>query len=304
MRTNGENDSGLPPVDTASAPVAAAGGPDNRASCRLAVHGFQTDIAWEDPVENFRRVEAMAAELQSDGPRLFVFPEMFATGFSMDALRVASYAGEVRAFLADLARRHKAYVLAGYAEPAEPRPANACSLVDPSGNEILHFWKLHPFSLAHEDEHYRPGDRVVTVQVEGVRTTPFICYDLRFPEPFRAVALRTDLFCVLANWPAGRREAWQTLLRARAIENQAYVLGVNRVGEGGGESYTGDTVLLGPLGEVLAAARPGEAAVVGGWIDSAEVEHVRRRFGFLRDRRPRLYRDLEASHGGLEQGRG
>ncbi len=304
MKGPTENHAGGLGAEASDSAEPKTGEPTEGENGGLAVYGFQTDIAWEDPEENFRRVRALAAGLEEEGPRLFVLPEMFATGFSMDACRVASYAEGVRAFLGNFAREHRAYVLAGYGEPAEPRPANACSLVNPRGEEILHFWKLHPFSLAREHEHYRPGDRVATASVEGVRITPFICYDLRFPEPFRAVALGTDLFCVLANWPARRREAWQTLLRARAVENQAYVLGVNRVGEGGGEPHTGDTALYGPLGEVLAVARPGRPEVVKGRVDAAEVGRIRRRFGFLRDRRPRLYRRLEASSEGEEGGAG
>ena len=94
--------------------------------------------------------------------------------------------------------------------------------------------KIHPFTYGGEDRVYTGGERIVTVAVEGVRVTPFVCYDLRFPEPFRLAAEETDLFAVVANWPEPPREAWRTLLRARAIENLCYVAGVNRVGEGGG----------------------------------------------------------------------
>ena len=259
----------------------------------MEVAGIQMDIAWEDPQENFRRVRPLAEEAVDRGARLVVLPEMFCTGFSMAAERVSSYAAETRAFLGELAKDLSAYVLAGYAEPADPKPANACSIFDPRGAEILHFLKIHPFTMAGEDVHYLAGERVETAEVEGIRVTPLICYDLRFPEPFRAAAARTDLFCVLANWPETRRRHWSLLLRARAIENQAYVLGVNRVGTGNDLVYTGDSVLLDPMGDPVAELPPGEAGLVAGDVSRDEVTRIRERFGFLADRKPALYASLE-----------
>lgn len=126
----------------------------------MIVAGFQMDIDWEDPPRNFRRVEEMAKRLvdgSEAAPRLLVLPEMFATGFSMKARAMAEFAGETREFLSNLASGMKVFVLGGYAEPGEPRPANACSIFAPDGNEILHFRKLHPFAMAGEAEHYVGG---------------------------------------------------------------------------------------------------------------------------------------------------
>jgi predicted amidohydrolase len=291
----------------------------------MIVAGLQMDIAWENPEENFRRAARMAEAVCGEGaggleedrrdaarevdapgpkerPRLIVLPEMFATGFSMNSELMAGYAAQTRAFLASLAKRLSVFVLGGYAEPGEPLPANACSIFAPSGDEILHFQKLHPFSLAKEEKHYRGGDGMATATLEGVRVTPLICYDLRFPEPFRAVAHHTDLFCVIANWPAKRREAWSTLLKARAIENQAYLLGVNRVGVGGGEPHSGDSALLGPQGEQMSVAPlRGAEGIVLGRVNPDEVRGVRRRYTFLKDRRPGLYRRLEGEGSGEDQ---
>jgi len=131
---------------------------------------------------------------------------------------------------------------------------------------------------------------VETVEVEGVMVTPLICYDLRFPEPFRAAAAETDLFCVIANWPESRRYHWRTLLKARAIENQAFVLGVNRVGIGDGLEYSGDSVFLDPLGEDLAVVVPGSEGCYCGDVDATEVSRIREQFSFLKDRRPEVFR--------------
>ena len=259
----------------------------------MKVAGIQMDIVWEDPVANFKRAEEMVKEAVAEGARLVVLPEMFATGFSMDAQLVAGFADRTREFLSGLAREVSAHVLGGYGEPADPRPANACSIFDPEGSEILHYRKIHPFSMADEDVHYLAGETVETAEVEGVRVTPLICYDLRFPEPFRVAAADTDLFCVLANWPRPRRHHWSLLLRARAIENQAFVLGVNRVGSGDDLVYTGDSALLDPMGDEIMGATPSAEEAFLTEVDPAEVARIRERFGFLDDRKPALYQALE-----------
>src|SRR5262249_41877887 len=132
-------------------------------------------------------------------------------------------------------------------------------------------------------------NRVVTVTIDGVRVTPFVCYDLRFPEPFRLAAEETDAFVVVANWPDARRDHWRTLLRARAIENLAYVLAVNRVGEGGKLRYAGDAAAISPWGEMLVEGGPEEAVLLCD-VEPAVVRDARDRFPALKDRRPEAYR--------------
>ena len=259
----------------------------------MKVTGIQLDIAWEKPDANFKKAEKMARTAVERGSSFLAFPEMFATGFSMNADLVAGFAEETRSFLSGLARRLSVFILAGYVEPTDSKPANACSIYNPAGEEILNYRKIHPFSMAGEDQAFVAGERVHTVMVEGVRVTPFICYDLRFPELFRSVAVHTDLFCVLANWPDPRRHHWSLLLQARAIENQAYVLGVNRSGFGDGLNYTGDSALVDPMGKVMAEGTPGKEALVQGDVNPQEVYRIRKQFGFLADRRPELYERLE-----------
>lgn len=257
----------------------------------LELAGLQTDIAWEQPEENFRRVRPMVDRAAACGARLVVLPEMFATGFSMDAKTVAPHGATVREFLARTAQDHGVWMLGGYAEPGEEaggRPRNACSLFRPDGEEILRYHKIHPFSLAGEHLHYAGGERLPTAEVEGVRVTPLICYDLRFPEPFRAAADGTDLFVVIANWPDPRIGAWSTLLRARAIENQAFVLGVNRFGDAQGLAHSGCSALLDPMGREVATVAL-QPAMLRAAVDPREVQSQRERFSFLADRRPEVY---------------
>jgi predicted amidohydrolase len=257
----------------------------------LKIAGLQLDIAWEDPEENFRRATVLADEAADSGARLLALPELFATGFSMRSEAMASHSGAVRSFLSDLARRLDVWVLGGLAEPGRDLPANVCSLFDPAGEDVLRVRKIHPFSLVGEAEHYEAGQSVGTAVVEGVRITPLICYDLRFVELFRAAAETTDCFVVIANWPTRRAHAWRTLIAARAIDCQAYVLGVNRVGDAEGHPHRGDTTLVDPMGEIIGtlADRPG---VVAGEVDPENVAGIRRRYSFLADRRSDVYDTL------------
>lgn len=251
----------------------------------------QFDIAWEDVAENHRRVAERLARAAGDGARLALLPEMFPTGFSMDAGRMAQPpGGPTETFLREQAAAHGMWIIGSLPEaaPGKGAPRNTALVVAPEGG-VVRYSKIHPFTYAGEHRHYAAGDRVVTVDIDGVRVTPFVCYDLRFPEPFRFAAKDTDLFAVVANWPDARREHWRTLLRARAIENLAYVAGVNRVGEGGRLRYAGDSALVDPWGETRVEGDASDRVLVGE-VDAAKVSDARKRFPVLQDVRPEAYR--------------
>lgn len=250
---------------------------------------LQSDIAWEDVAENHRRAARLLSEAAAGGARLAILPEMFSTGFSMDAARIAQPpGGPSESFLREQAKSLNLWILASIPEAGEPSPRNMALLVSPEGT-VTRYAKIHPFSFAGEHEHFTAGDRVVTADVDGLRVTPLVCYDLRFPEPFRTAAADTDLYAVVANWPDERREHWRLLLRARAVENQAYVAGVNRVGDGGRLHYAGDSAAISPLGETLAEGDDRERVLFAD-VDQAAVKKLRCRFPALDDRRPDAYR--------------
>ncbi len=250
---------------------------------------IQMDIAWENPKANHARAEEHLRRAAEAGADLAILPEMFATGFSMNAAKIAQPpGGSTETWLRAAARRLSLHVIAGVAESSSPLPVNNALLISPRG-EVQRYSKLHPFSLVGEEKHFRGGDGVVTWNLGGVRLTPQVCYDLRFPEPFRVAAGETDVFIVIANWPDRRRLAWQTLVRARAIENQAYLVAVNRVGEDGdGVHFAGDSAAISPWGEVLASAAEIETVLIVD-IDPKEVADARAKFTALADRRPRAY---------------
>lgn len=249
----------------------------------------QMDLAWEDVAENHRRARRHLEAANAQGARLALLPEMFCTGFSMDSDRIAQPpGGESETFLRETARELAMWILASIPEAGQPRPRNMAILAAPDGS-ATRYAKIHPFTYGGEGRVYTGGDRIVTVAVEGLRVTPFVCYDLRFPEPFRLAAEETDLFAVVANWPEARRETWRTLLRARAIENLCYAAGVNRVGDGGGLHYAGDSAVISPWGEVLVEGSDREAVLVCE-VDPAVVRDARAKFPALSDRRPEAYR--------------
>jgi predicted amidohydrolase len=249
----------------------------------------QMDLAWEDVAENHRRARCHLESAREQGARLALLPEMFSTGFSMESDRIAQPpGGPSETFLRGIASELSLWILASVPEAGQPRPRNMAILAAPNGS-VTKYAKIHPFTFGGEDRVYTGGDRIVTVEVEGVRVTPFVCYDLRFPEPFRLAAADTDLFAVVANWPEARREHWRTLLRARAIENLCYVAGVNRAGEGGGLRYAGDSAVISPWGVTLMEGGPSEAVLLCD-VDPEAVRQARAKFPALSDRRPDAYR--------------
>jgi predicted amidohydrolase len=252
----------------------------------MIVAGVQHDIVWEDPAANFAHLAPMIAHAARDGARLVVCAEMFSTGFSMKTDRVAEPVdGASVQFLIEQAREHEVWLCASLPERAAPgdRPFNQLVLASPTG--VAHrYAKIHPFGYGREDEHYASGDRFLTVDIDGLRCSFFVCYDLRFADEFWALAHDTDCYVIPANWPDTRREHWMALLRARAIENQAYVVGVNRVGDGGRLHYSGDSMIIDPMGEVLASGGNTEQIITAD-VDAARVKQVRAEFPFLQDRR-------------------
>jgi len=252
----------------------------------MIVAGIQHDIAWEDPSANFARLAPMIARAANDGARLVVCTEMYSTGFSMRTESIAEAAdGPSIEFLIAQAKTHGVWTCGSMPVLVDghAHPFNQLVLAAPDGS-THRYAKIHPFTYSREDEHYDAGTQFLTVEIEGVRCSFFVCYDLRFADEFWALADTTDCYVVPANWPAPRREHWMTLLQARAIENQAYVVGVNRVGRAKRLEYSGDSMIVGPFGEMCARAGA-EETIITADIDPARVASVRAEFPFLPDRR-------------------
>jgi omega-amidase len=254
----------------------------------------QLDIRWEDKPANFQRVEQMVVEASLAPGTLLLLPEMFATGFTMNAMQVAEPGdGATCTFLSRLASAYRLYVLGGVAlrDATAARPRNEAVLFGPDGAMAGRYAKMHPFTPGGERDHYAAGPDTLTVPLPGGATLqPAVCYDLRFPELFRRAQRQQpgpDVIAVIANWPVARDAHWMALLKARAIENQAYVAGCNRCGTDPTLAYSGRSQIIAPSGEVLADAG-GDERIIRAAVDLEGLREYRRKLPFLND----LRRDL------------
>ncbi len=260
-----------------------------------AAHLIQMDIAWEDRAKNFARARALLAAAAPAPGDLAVLPEMFDSGFSLNVERTADIRHETRDFIASLAREFGVLLYAGFTiRRDDGMGINRAIIAGPDGANLCVYDKLHPFSFEREPERFAPGELGVAAcpwtkhenNNEPLILCPAICYDLRFPELFRAgLTLGAEVYVIGANWPRERAAHWRALLIARAIENQAYVLGVNRVGDDPHLAYAGGSLIVAPTGEVLVEldATPTVGAAE---IDPALVRSWRSKFPAWRDRRP------------------
>jgi predicted amidohydrolase len=268
----------------------------------VRIAAVQHDIVWEDRDANFERLAPQVARAVGAGAELVLLTETFSTGFSMTPGIGEPEGGPSARFLAGQAAEHGVWVAGTCPEIADGTggegggitggegggmkelPYNSFVLAGPDGT-THRYRKLHPFTHAGEHERFRAGEKPVTVEVGGLRITPFICYDLRFADVFWKAAPDTDVYLVPANWPSPRRSHWQILLQARAIENQAYVVGCNRIGTAGdGTEHAGDSRIVSPMGELLATAAGVETIVLAD-VDPTEVAATRDRLRFIPDRR-------------------
>jgi predicted amidohydrolase len=258
----------------------------------LRVAAVQHDIVWEDRDATLARLQPRLEAAAAAGAGLIVLPETFAVGFSMRTdVTAEPYDGPTATWMGERAAALGAWVGGSVPERAVDggRPRNVFVLAGPGG-ERHRYAKRHLFRYGHEDDAFAVGDEPpITVDVGGVRVSPVVCYDLRFGNQLWDQAAATDCFVVVANWPVQRHLHWRALLLARAIEDQCYVVGVNRVGPSGdGVGHLGGSCIIDPRGTYLADAEPqGEVELtLVAEVDPAEVTRVRARFPFLEDRRP------------------
>lgn len=253
----------------------------------MRVYGLQLDLAWQDPEENHRRVALWLDREKIPAGSVVVLPEMFATGFSQKVAKVAEPEdGPTKKFLQEQARLREIYLLGGRAvEAADGKGANEALFFDPAGKEVLRYRKRYPFRFAGEHKTMVAGDSFPVLNIGKFTVGVAICYDLRFPELFReGVKAGVDFFIVPANWPAARAGHWRLLLQARAVENQAYVFGVNRVGQDPKVGYSGGSLLVDPKGAIVAEAG-NTTEVLEGTLDHSFLTQYRQEFPALEDMR-------------------
>ncbi|MDR0544214.1 MAG: amidohydrolase [Odoribacteraceae bacterium] len=248
---------------------------------KLVAALVQARLEWENVPANLERFDERLEK--AAGAELIVLPELFASGFSMEAkVRVASFYEEIVGKMLGWSARYDALLVGSTVYRAGDLFFNRLVATFPDG-DARHYDKRHRFAMGGEDRHFAAGREQVILLYKGIKIAPFICYDLRFPVWSRNTA-GYDAAIYVANWPESRREAWQVLLKARAIENQAYAIGVNRVGtDGHGARHAGDSAVISPKGERVGGVDSWKDEVALVEMDMAAARDFRQRFPVLRD---------------------
>lgn len=250
----------------------------------------QLDMSFEKKENAMMRCKEMIADAKKEGAEIIVFPEMTLTGFTMQP----QIYGEVKekspslAFFQDEAKKNQMAVVCGIIFLDGEKATNHSVVINQKGELLADYAKIHPFSYGAEAKHYVGGNEIVSCYLNGIFMTPFICYDLRFPEIFQAASKESTLITVIANWPIARISHWKLLLQARAIENQCFIVGVNRSGKDKTLTYSGDSMLVSPTGEILLHLTEENQLAVAE-IDLSEAETYRNSFPLKADRKEDLY---------------
>lgn len=248
----------------------------------LNIAVFQLDLVWENHEANRAKIDELLHTIDTNTDVVFL-PEMFTTGFSMNVSELAeTMDGETILWMKKRSSEHQLALCGSLIIQENGNFYNRSVFVEPSGE--IHFYnKRHLFTMGNEERHFQKGTERLIVQYKGWRICPLICYDLRFPVWSRN-RNEYDLLVYSANWPNARNEVWNTLLKARAIENQCYVVGVNRIGnDGNGIDYSGDSQVFSPKGKELAKSLSDQEELLTASLSFSEITKFRLRFPVLND---------------------
>lgn len=250
---------------------------------QLKIALIQSDLVWENPEQNrinfLDKINSISKTVD-----VIILPEMFTTGFTMNASKIAEpMNGKTVLWMQDIAKKTNAALVGSLVISEEKNYYNRLLFVEPSGN-ISKYDKHHTFTLVGENKTYTAGTEKVIINYKGWKISPLICYDLRFPVWARNVS-NYDVLLYVANWPKPRISAWDTLLKARAIENMSYCIGVNRVGIDGVKSeYSGHSACYDVLGDLQTSLKPNEEKTVVVTLEKRHIEAYRNKLKFLDDR--------------------
>jgi len=259
---------------------------------KLTVSLAQMQITLGDVKRNYAVMEKMVAEAAARKSKLMVLPELWTTGYDLDNAR--NHADEITkgifAQLSKVATQYKTVITGSVLEKRGLEVANSMPLFAPNGRMMGIYRKIHLFKLMEEDKYLQPGSSPLSIDLPWGTTGLAICYDLRFPELFRRYAVQDDAVMVLvsAEWPLARLEHWRTLLRARAIENQCYIIAVNTVGEIGDTVFGGHSMVIDPWGQTIVEAGQ-EQQLLTVDIELDRVKEARGKIPVFDDRRDDLY---------------
>jgi omega-amidase len=243
----------------------------------------QYSPVWENPNKTIQKLDLLIDNADLSNVSLLVFPELSLTGFTMKSEIFAEEMDGISFnYFMHLSRRLKKHIFAGIIERDGKDIYNSLIHFDNKGLIRVIYRKIHPFSLAKENKHYNAGRETITTKIDKVTFGLSICYDLRFPELYRHYGNeKIDVLINIANWPFARINHWDTLLQSRAIENQSYIIGVNRIGNDPYLEYPGHSSVISPMGEIVGQTLEEEILVVE--INSDTVSEIRTELPFLDD---------------------
>lgn len=259
----------------------------------------QLDMIWKQKERNMEKCERYFQKAKKEAVDILVFPEMTLTGFAVLEESIAEQMEEREGekssrtidFFKEMTIKYEVASIFGFSQRKEgEKLANKMMLIE-NGEIRYEYQKIHPFCFGKEGEIYGGGDFVSVAEIGGHFISGFICYDLRFPSIFQVVSTKAECIFVIANWPEAREEQWIALLKARAIENQCYIVGVNRVGEGGGLSYSGKSVIFNAAGKEILGPVEGEGLFCA-QLDFEWQKNYKSGFPTYLDRRDDLYSQL------------
>lgn len=259
----------------------------------MKVSIVQMDVVHGDPKRNARNVETAIRKAAEGKPDVILLPEMWNTSYSLENVRdIADVDGQkTRSLISPLAKEYGVNIVAGsVANLYCDNVFNTLYVFDRHGDAIAEYSKIHLFRLMEEHRYLSAGSSLCNFNLDGQPCGAVICYDIRFPEIVRSLALRgcRSLF-VPAQWPRPRIDHWRNLLVARAIENQMYVVACNRTGSGGGNDFPGHSMVIDPWGSIIEELADGAEEVLEGEIDIGKVDEIRRSIPVFDDRRPSVY---------------
>ena len=245
---------------------------------KFSITTIQADKFWENKLAN-HALFTKAIQNASDTSNLLILPEMYTTGFSMRTKHLAeTMDGYSVNWMIEQAKKNKINIAGSLIIKESDEFFNRLIVASPKG-QIQYYDKKHLFSYADEHLNYSPGKQELIININGVKIAFFICYDLRFPVWSRNTKLKYDVAVYIANWPEKRKEHWITLLKARAIENQSYVIGVNRIGDdGNGINYSGESAVYNYLGQKISTTKPHEFRVENISINKDDLNNYRIKF--------------------------
>lgn len=248
----------------------------------------QINISWEESNENIKKAEEFIKKASENKAELILFPEMTLTGFTMNINKLFLSEEQIINWIKESAVKNNINIGLGFAIKADEKGMNKYVIISKEGKVLGKYTKIHPFSYGGENDKYYSGNEICICKINEFKIAPFICYDLRFPEIFQIASREAQIITVAASWPKAREDHWITLLKARAIENQSYVIGINRVGSGGGLQYNGASIFVSPNGGILNEITSKETLILRE-IEVKKIEEVKEKFDIKKDRREELY---------------